>query len=176
MQPIGYDDLMSVLDQLKESIREVGIKEMARRAGLPASTVSRVNSGQIKPSLEVIEKLSAAAGLRLTLQVDREGSASSKLIFAKRILSEIKEELKKNGVKHAFIFGSVAREEDRPESDIDIYLDFGDVKPSPGNLLRAEGKILDTFGLQKTDIVSWLHSSRGKRLKQRIDKDRVRVF
>jgi predicted nucleotidyltransferase len=167
---------MTVLDQLKESIHEIGIKEMARRAGLAPSTVSRVNSGQIKPSFEVIEKISAAAGLRLSLQVDRDGSASSKLIFAKRILNEVKEELKKNGVRHAFIFGSVARGEDKPESDIDIYLDFGDIKPSAGNLLRAEGKILESFGSQKTDIVSWLHSSRGRRLKQRIDKDGVRVF
>jgi hypothetical protein len=63
-----------------------------------------------------------------------------------------------------------------PESDIDIYLDFGDIKPSAGNLLRAEGKILDAFGPQKTDIVSWLHSTRGKILKRRIDKDGVRVF
>src|SRR5258707_15871866 len=102
--------VMTVLDQLKESVREVGIKEIARRAGLAASTVSRMNSGQIKPSLEVIEKISAAVGLRLSLQADRYGSASSKLIFAKRVLGEMKEELKGNGVRHAVIFGSVARE------------------------------------------------------------------
>jgi predicted nucleotidyltransferase len=167
---------MTVLDQLKESVREVGIKEIARRAGLAASTVSRVSTSQINPSFEVIEKISAALGLRLNLQVDRDGSCLSKLIFAKRVLSEIKEELKKNGVRHAVIFGSVAREEDKPESDIDIYLDFGEIKPTAANLLRAEGKILDAFGRQKTDIVSGLYSSRGKRLKQRIDKDGVRVF
>jgi predicted nucleotidyltransferase len=135
-----------------------------------------VTSGQIKPSLEVIEKMSAALGLRLHLQADQNGLASSKLIFAKRVLSEMKDELKKNGVRHAFIFGSVARQEDRPESDIDIYLDFGDIKPPASNLLNAEGKILDAFGSQKTDIVSWLHSTRGKRLKQRIDQDGIRVF
>ena len=176
MQPIDYNRGMTVLDQLKESVREIGIKEIARRAGLAPSTVSRIRSGQIKPSLEVVEKISAAVGLRLNLQADRDGSASSKLIFAKRILSELKEELKQYGVRHSIIFGSVAREEDAPESDIDIYLDFGDIKPSAGNLLRAEGKILDAFGPQKTDIVSWLHSTRGKILKRRIDKDGVRVF
>jgi len=175
-QPIGYDGVMTILNQLKESVREIGIKEIARRTGLAASTVSRVSSGQLKPSLEVVEKISAAAGLRLHLQADRQGSASPKLIFAKRILSEIKEELKRNGVRHAIIFGSVAREEDKPESDIDIYLDFGDIKPSAGNLLKAEGKVLDAFGSQKIDIVSWLDSTRGKKLKQRIDKDGVRVF
>lgn len=175
-QPLSYDGAMTVLNQLKESVRQIGIKEMARRTGLAASTVSRVSSGQIKPSLEVVEKISAAAGFRLNLQSDREGSASPKLIFAKRILSEMKEELKRNGVRHAIIFGSVAREEDKPESDIDIYLDFGDIKPSAGNLLRAEGEILDAFGSQKTDIVSWLRSARGKKLKQKIDKDGVRVF
>jgi predicted nucleotidyltransferase len=176
MQPLGYDLPMTVLDQLRESVREIGIKEIARRSGLAASTVSRMSSCQINPSFKVIEKISAALGLRLNLQIDREGSSLSKLIFAKRVLSEMKDELKRNGVRHAVIFGSVAREENRPDSDIDIYLDFGDIKPSAANLLRAEGKILDAFGRQKTDIVSWLHSSRGKRLKQRIDKDGVRVF
>lgn len=168
--------IMNILSQLKESVRQIGIKEIARRAGLAASTVSRVSSGQIKPSLEVVEKISAAAGLRLNLQEDRSGSASFKLIFAKRILSEIKEELKGRGVRHAVIFGSVARGEDRPDSDIDIYLDFGNVKPSAANLLRAEGKILDAFGSQKTDIVAWLQSARAKRLKQRIEKDGIRAF
>ena len=167
---------MTVLEKLKVSIREVGIKEIARRAGLAASTVSRINSGQIKPSLEVIEKMCAAAGLRLNLLVDQDGSMAQKLIFARRVLSEIKEELKKNGVLHAIVFGSVARGDETPESDIDIFLDFGEMRPSAASLLRAEGKILDAFGSQKTDIVSWLRSSRGKRLKKRIDMDGVRVF
>ena len=167
---------MSVLVKLKSSILEVGIKEIARRAGLSPSTVSRVNSGKIKPSLEVIEKMSAAAGLRLNLQADRDGSRAPKLIFAKRVLSEIKNELRRNGVLHAIVFGSVARGEDNSESDIDIFLDFGEIKPSAASLLTAEGKVFEAFGSHRIDVVSWLRSPRGKRLRQRIDKDGIRVF
>jgi len=119
MQPIDYSGNMTVLDQLKQSIHEVGIKEMARRAGLAASTVSRVNSGQIKPVLKSLKRSLRRPGF-VEFASRSKRLSFFQVDFCKRILSEIKEELKKNGVRHAFIFGSVAREEDRPESDIDI--------------------------------------------------------
>ncbi len=167
---------MTVLESLQNSIRSIGVKEVARRAGLSASTISRISSGQIMPSLEVVEKISAAAGLQLKLQAATDDSSLPKLIVAKRILSELKDELKQNGVRHVVIFGSVAREEDRPDSDIDIYLDFGDQKPKAAELLKSEGQILEKFGSQKVDLVSHLNSPRGQRLKKRIEKEGVRVF
>lgn len=167
---------MTILDSLNHSIRKVGIKEVARRAGLSASTVSRISSGQIKPSYEVVEKVSAALGFDLHLRKATTASDLPKLIVAKRILSELKEELKKSGIRHVMIFGSVARGDDLADSDIDLYLDFGDQKPSASILLRAEGKIIESFFPLKVDIASHLTSSRGQRLKQKIDKEGVRVF
>lgn len=42
------------------------------------------------------------------------------------ILREHRSLLEQRGVRHAALFGSVARGEQRPDSDIDILIDIGD--------------------------------------------------
>lgn len=79
------------------------------------------------------------------------------------------------GVRHAFIFGSVARKEDKENSDIDIYLEFAE-KPRAANMLKAEGRVIEAFGETRVDVVSWLESEKGHRLMAEIEKDGVRVF
>lgn len=87
----------------------------------------------------------------------------------------LKKELKGMGVRHVFIFGSVARKEDKETSDIDIYLDFAE-KPKAAILLKAEGRVIEAFGKTKIDVVSLLHTEKGHRLMVEIAKDGVRVF
>ncbi|MBI4786637.1 MAG: nucleotidyltransferase family protein [Chloroflexi bacterium] len=43
-----------------------------------------------------------------------------------RILNDHRSELKKQGVKSLAFFGSVARDEARPDSDVDILVEFAD--------------------------------------------------
>jgi predicted nucleotidyltransferase len=167
---------MGILNTIQHSIDKVGIKEVARRSGLSPSTVSRINSGKISPSFEVIEKISKAVGFQLELQQDNKKVDTPRLHFAKDILGRLRNELKTFGVKHVTIFGSTARGEDRADSDIDIYIEFVYTKPSAAKLLKAEGRILEAFGENKVDIVSDLNSPRGQRLKLQINKDGKRVF
>ncbi len=49
-------------------------------------------------------------------------------------------ELRKRGIRHAALFGSVARGEERPDSDIDILIEF-----EPGE----EGSIYDYVRLKE---------------------------
>jgi predicted nucleotidyltransferase len=44
---------------------------------------------------------------------------------ALRLLAEHRDQIDKFGIKSLSIFGSVARDEARPDSDIDILVDFG---------------------------------------------------
>ena len=88
----------------------------------------------------------------------------------------MRNELRALGVKHAFIYGSVARGDDKETSDIDIYLDFGLAKPKVNKLLKAEGRVIESFGEQKVDVVSDLSSIRGQKLRTQIDQDGIRVF
>lgn|GEM_PF-1514532 len=166
---------MGILEALKESISRVGVKEVARRSGLSPSTVSRVGSGLINPSFEVIEKISAAAGFYLELRPEPNVVRAPRLAFTKNILSRLRNELKSLGVKHAIIFGSVARSEDKANSDIDIYLDFAE-KPSIAKQLKAEGKVIEAFGETKVDVLSRLDTAKGKKLLLQIEKDGVHVF
>lgn len=50
------------------------LDEIARRTGLSPSTISRVNSGAISPSFEVVEKISKAVGLKIQILPDEINS------------------------------------------------------------------------------------------------------
>jgi predicted nucleotidyltransferase len=166
---------MEVMKELSTAIERIGVKEIARRTGLSPSTISRVNSGAISPSFEVVEKISKAAGFKIEISPDVILFQAPRLSFAKDILGRLRKELKGLGVLHVYIFGSVARKEDKEGSDIDIYLDFGG-RPKASNLLKAEGRVIEAFGENKVDVVSWIVSEKGRRLYVEIDKDGVRVF
>jgi predicted nucleotidyltransferase len=167
---------MHILERLKESISKVGIKEVARRSGLSPSTVSRVGSGIISPSFEVVEKISDATGFCLELHPESKITKAPRLAFAKNILGLLRNELRALGVRHAIIFGSVARGEDKSNSDVDIYLEYKDPKPKVAQLLKAEGRVIEAFGETKVDVLSRIDSVKGQRLKMQIDKDGICVF
>lgn len=176
--PLCYNAYMSItiLDTLKDSIQKIGIKEVARRTQLAPSTISRISSGDSLPSLEVAEKISTAVGYNLRLQAQTEIAAAPRLEFAKQIIMKLKRELKLLDVRHVTIFGSVARGDDGPNSDIDICLDFGPEKPKVSKVLKAEGRLLEVFADNKIDIISGLNAAKNPRLAERITKDGIRVF
>ena len=49
-------------------------------------------------------------------------------------------------------------------------------KPKAFKILKAEGRILETFGENKVDIISQLNADKNPRLAERVEKDGVRVF
>jgi predicted nucleotidyltransferase len=170
---------MGILETLRKSIDEIGIKEIARRSGLAASTVSRVNSGLLSPSLEVTEKISRAAGYEISIHPISPKVAleyKPRLREVLRVLSHLRPELKKLGARHLVVFGSVARGEDREESDLDLFVDYGSEPPLARRILQVEGRIIDAFPGTKVDFVTNLSTPRGRRLKLEIEKDGRRVF
>jgi predicted nucleotidyltransferase len=70
----------------------------------------------------------------------------------------------------------VARNEDNPNSDIDLYIEFTNPKLPIGKMLKAEGRILEAFGDTPVDIVSGLKSEKTFLLKKTIEQEGVRVF
>ncbi len=72
-------------------------------------------------------------------------------------IAELKEKiapiLKEYGVKKASVFGSVARGDDRPDSDVDLLVELG---PGPMGLIEYIGlihKLEDILG-KKVDLVT----------------------
>ena len=178
MQPLVVLYLgMGILEVIRNSIGEVGVNEVARRTGLAASTVSRIGAGQVVPSLEVAEKITEAIGYRMEISPILEPKVKkSRLNEILKTLRELKPHLIRLGVRHVVVFGSVARQEDRPGSDIDLFLDFGSKRPGAAKMLSAEGKIIDAFDGTDVDIVTSLRTAKGQRLKIQIDKDGQRAF
>ncbi|MBF0475322.1 MAG: nucleotidyltransferase family protein [Deltaproteobacteria bacterium] len=62
--------------------------------------------------------------------------------------------LKRNDVVRAGLFGSVARDEDRPDSDLDLLIDFGESSKSLFDLVDLQDELENELN-RKVDIVSY---------------------
>jgi predicted nucleotidyltransferase len=69
-----------------------------------------------------------------------------------RIIDEIARVLKEQGATKVGIFGSYARKEERPESDIDVMVEFSERK-SLLELVRIERELSETLGI-KVDLLT----------------------
>ena len=89
----------------------------------------------------------------------------------RRALTGRKAELDRLGVASLAVFGSVARDEAGPESDIDILVEFRGAATLAG-FVDLKSLLETTFG-RRVDLVT--QKSLRKRLRPAIEKDAVRV-
>jgi predicted nucleotidyltransferase len=83
-------------------------------------------------------------------------------------------ELKAMGVARLSLFGSVARGEARPDSDVDVAAEFDRSRPfGIFQFAALEGRLRELMG-NAVDLVG--EPARQPRLQQAIDRDRVRAF
>jgi len=83
--------------------------------------------------------------------------------------------LRENGATGLFIFGSRARGTNRPDSDLDLFIDYDPAARIPNmfRLMRLEGEISETLGIPVTITTrNALHPL----MKDRIERDAVRVL
>lgn len=101
--------------------------ELAARAGVTQSVISVYESGRRQPALSTLAALVEAAGSRLDIQVRRSATRRSGLS------GPLGQKLRRNriavlraaaahGVRISGVFGSVARGEDRADSDVDLLV------------------------------------------------------
>ena len=69
-----------------------------------------------------------------------------------RILEQIVQALKEQGATKVAIFGSYARGEERPESDVDVIVEFAERK-SLLDLVRIERELCEALGI-KVDLLT----------------------
>jgi transcriptional regulator with XRE-family HTH domain len=62
---------MSIANIVREARRRAGLTQaaLAQKAGVPKSTVGRIESGARTPSVELVERLVRAAGLEVTVSL-----------------------------------------------------------------------------------------------------------
>lgn len=103
--------------------------ELARRAGTTQSVISAYEAGHRQPALSTLANLVAAAGMELEIRVRPQRQGLGRLTGPvgrklRRRRDRVVEAAAAHGITNLRIFGSVARGEDRPDSDIDLLVDI----------------------------------------------------
>ncbi len=92
---------------------------LAERSGIVQSVISAYEKGRRDPSTSALERLIGAAGLSLTLTEAPPALRALRLRgdALRRLLADF-------GASNVEVFGSVARGDDGPDSDVDLLVDF----------------------------------------------------
>ena len=103
--------------------------ELAARAGVTQSVISAYESGRRQPSVVVLAWMIDAAGFELTLGLRRHPERLRRLSgpVGRRLRRHRREVVgiaAVHGIRNLRVFGSVARGDDRPESDVDLLADL----------------------------------------------------
>jgi len=90
-----------------------------------------------------------------------------------RRLRQHQAELRRLGVHALYLFGSTARDEARPGSDVDLYFDYDDPKFSLIELAGLQSRLADLLGAP-IDLMS--RGSLHPRLRDEIEGSALQVF
>jgi predicted nucleotidyltransferase/DNA-binding XRE family transcriptional regulator len=109
--------------------RDAGLTqaELARRAGTSQAMVARYETGVASPTVRTLARLLRAAGRELVMSSPESSSADLPGPVA-GVLHEhraaIRAAAEAVGARNVRVFGSVARGDETPDSDIDLLVDF----------------------------------------------------
>src|SRR6266545_8303803 len=144
---------------LRQARKRAGLSQvdLAVRAGVTQSVISAYESGQRQPSIPALARLVDAAGFELTLGLRRPPGRLRRLSGpvgrrVRRHRQDLVAAAAAHGVSNVRVFGSVARGEDRPDSDVDLLVDV-----EPGrtllDVIALEQDLQELLG-RKVDIVT----------------------
>lgn len=151
--------------------------QLAARAGVTQSVISAYESGRREPALSTLSRLVEAAGMRLDLQISPvEKGAAPRALPAhglggrvRRLRRQVLRLVAAHGGTGVGLFGSAARGDDRPDSDVDLLVDL----PDDISLLEL-GRLteeLETLLGARVDVVP--ERSLKPAVRARIDRDLV---
>ena len=141
----------SLLSEARKRAR-LSQTDLARRAHVAQSVVSAYESGRREPALSTLTRLVAATGHRLVLGLESDPQARPGLpdtLLGRRLRQRRAAVLATagcHGASNVRVFGSVARGEDQPDSDVDLLVDLapGTGLFSLGALERELSEVLGT--------------------------------
>src|SRR5665648_1035460 len=121
---------MDVATLIRTTREEAGLSQdaLAARAGTSQPAVSRYESGASSPSVETLDRLLAVMGTRLELSAEasprRLDVRTPRMAKLRLNRDRIRRVAHRHGASNLRVFGSVARGEDGPNSDIDLLVDL----------------------------------------------------
>jgi predicted nucleotidyltransferase/DNA-binding XRE family transcriptional regulator len=143
---------------LRQARKRAGLSqvELAARAGVTQSVISAYESGHRQPSIPALVALVDAAGYDLAMGLRRQPGRLGRLSgpVGRRVRRHRRDLIAvaaAHGITNLRVFGSVARGEDRPDSDVDLLADL-----PPGlslfRLGRAEAE-LEAILSSRVDLI-----------------------
>ena len=117
---------------------------LAVRAKTSQPAIARYEAGVASPSLSTLERILAASNRSLVLTAPRrlrrarQRSPGHRLALLRERRSELLTAARRHGIRDVRVFGSVARGDETPESDVDLLVD-----------LDPERSLLDVIGFQQ---------------------------
>ncbi|PSL08451.1 hypothetical protein CLV30_101423 [Haloactinopolyspora alba] len=146
--------------------RGLSQRELARLADVPQSTVANIESGGRQPSVTMLERLLAAAGFRLETTLTNTIRPS---VLLERRRSEVARVLTRYPIEKAWVFGSVARGDDRPGSDLDLLVALTDEAQFDDYVDLAD-EIAAALGCP-VDVVTTKELASNELLQRRVNRD-----
>jgi predicted nucleotidyltransferase/DNA-binding XRE family transcriptional regulator len=147
--------------------RRMTQRDLARASGVSQSTIAMIESGRRQPSVQMLERLLAVAGFHLDARLINTIRPSQLL---ERFRTEITDLLARYPLAQVWVFGSVARGDDRPDSDLDLLVE-----------LRPGASVLDIIGLDEelgallgcpVDVVTTTEVATNDLLRRGVDRHR----
>jgi predicted nucleotidyltransferase/DNA-binding XRE family transcriptional regulator len=143
---------------LRQARKGAGLsqEELAARAGVTQSVISAYESGHRQPAIPTLAALVDAAGYELVTGLRRQPQRLGKLTGpvgrrVRRCRHDLVAAAAAHGVRNLRVFGSVARGDDRADSDVDVLADL-----PPGLSLFGLGRVqadLEAILGTKVDLV-----------------------
>ena len=153
-----YDRGVDAATLIRATRESTGLSQgaLAARAGTSQPAVSRYESGASSPSVETLDRLLAVMGVRLDLVVERSQRRldvrTPRMVKLRENRDRIRRAAHRHGAKNVRIFGSVARGEDHPGSDIDLLVDLDVRATGLFPLAALQDELSELLG-ERVDIV-----------------------
>lgn len=143
---------------LRQARKEAGMsqQDLAARAGVTQSVISAYESGRRQPAVPTLAALIDATGSELVIGLQRQPRRMGRLSGpvgrrVRRRRRDMVAAAAAHDVRNLRVFGSVARGQDRPDSDVDLLVDL-----PPGlslfGLARVQAKLEAILGV-RVDLV-----------------------
>lgn len=150
---------MNAARLIREARTAAGLTQaqLATLAGTSQPAVARYESGTASPSVRTLERLLRAAGQRVRLATEPTGvpaaPASERMRRLRAHRAQIERAVRRAGARNVRVFGSVARGQDRPDSDVDLLVDFDVRRHGAMPLIRLRRQ-LDELLEEHVDLVT----------------------
>jgi predicted nucleotidyltransferase/DNA-binding XRE family transcriptional regulator len=112
---------------IKEARRRAGLTQaqLARAAGTSQPSLAAYESGAKSPSVRTLDRIVRASGASLDVRLRAVPIARGRLLAELRAhAEEIQGAARRRRIRNVRVFGSAARGEETPASDVDLLVDF----------------------------------------------------